>query len=746
MEPKAHVDNAENLSCNLLKVERVIKCTFAKYGVQLPITENMRASFKSKLWRMGQRISKLGSVKRRELLESWKSGRDSIWQLQVDAVMVNKELIKVKRKNEVSLAAETTKRHKLEQQLQKTQTTLKEKVSKLETQIATAQAELKCATESNDNLSKSNKRLAAAIAQGNHTKKRRVLSSVSRQQQWVRKKQIHTDIRESLSFLESEGVHASSITLVHDETNDVEVLDIAQGTYSKGSDDSMTTQDSDDYSLEMVLYVKERFGLSNAAYHELSMVCRGLPRSWKMKDFVQCLNSLWDIKPCPEGCGMQQTLESRLVERVRQLLHTNKINAGDKLQVKLSGDGTKVCRKLNLVNFTFTLLNEEDIAMSSRGNHTIAILNVPEDYEKLATALRDIIAEVETLTSISIDSEEFEIEYFLCSDLKFLAIVCGIEAANSTYACVWCKCPAADRYDMDKQWSVSEAEQGARSVTEITECCTKPKKQRFNCAHPPLFSTIPLDHVVPDVLHLFLRVTDVLFNLLVLEIRRLDGIERIARTDSINSTNLSVLESFINDSCHIPFRFFVCKESKQLKWRDLMGPEKLIFFEKADLPTLLPQMPNVEKTQALWRDYLHLHKRLQRKTFTRTEAECFGENAKQWVKDFTSIYQTTHVTPYIHVLAMHVSVFLNNYTNLVQFTQQGMEKLNDQTTIDYARSTNHDHRSLEALQQLIEKKNRIEFLEDHHCQRETRAIRCSICHEVGHNRLSCEKNRDKSPH
>ena len=93
---------------------------------------------------------------------------------------------------------------------------------------------------------------------------------------------------------------------------------------------------------------------------------------------------------------------------------------------------------------------------------------------------------------------------------------------------------------MDKQWSVSGAKHGARSVMEIIECCTKPKKQWFNCAHPPLFLTIPLDHVVPDVLHLLLRVTDVLFYLLVLEIRLLDGIERIARTDSINSTNLSV--------------------------------------------------------------------------------------------------------------------------------------------------------------------------------------------------------------
>ena len=108
--------------------------------------------------------------------------------------------------------------------------------------------------------------------------------------------------------------------------------------YSKSSDNSTAYHSLDDCSLEMVLYVKEQFGLSNAAYHELSMVCQGLPRSWKKKDFVQCLNSLWEIKPCPQGCEMQQSLEFRLTERVRHLLHAKKLNAGDKLKVKLSGE------------------------------------------------------------------------------------------------------------------------------------------------------------------------------------------------------------------------------------------------------------------------------------------------------------------------------------------------------------------------------------------------------------------------
>ena len=169
-------------------------------------------------------------------------------------------------------------------------------------------------------------------------------------------------------------------------------------------------------------------------------------------------------------------------------------------------------------------------------------------------------------------------------------IVCGIDAANSAYACVWCKWPAAEQYNME-MWSVSEADQGARSVAEITQCCTKSKKQCFNCAHPPLFSTISITHVVPDILHLY----DVLFNLLILEIRRLDGIERITRPGAINSDNLTILESFIKDTCHIPFKFFVNKDSKQLTWRDLMGPEKLTFFEKVNLPALYLSYPMLRR-------------------------------------------------------------------------------------------------------------------------------------------------------
>ena len=129
--------------------------------------------------------------------------------------------------------------------------------------------------------------------------------------------------------------------------------------------------------------MKDRFGLSDTAYHELAMICEQLPRLSKLKKITKNLNFSWEIKPCPENSGVQQSLKSRLSIRVQHLLKGEKISVGEKLRVKLSGDGTKICRKLNLINFTFTLLNEGALAMSPNGNHTIAIVNGSENMSIL---------------------------------------------------------------------------------------------------------------------------------------------------------------------------------------------------------------------------------------------------------------------------------------------------------------------------------------------------------------------------
>ena len=62
------------------------------------------------------------------------------------------------------------------------------------------------------------------------------------------------------------------------------------------------TTDSD--TLQKILYAKERFSISNEAYHEISMLDSALPRSWKLKR-----NKKWKISPTPGSTmGVQQSL------------------------------------------------------------------------------------------------------------------------------------------------------------------------------------------------------------------------------------------------------------------------------------------------------------------------------------------------------------------------------------------------------------------------------------------------------
>ena len=291
-----------------------------------------------------------------------------------------------------------------------------------------------------------------------------------------------------------------------------------------------------------------------------------------------------------------------------------------------------------------------------------------------------------------------------------------------------------------QEWSFLNEESGARTVDDIISCHRKPKSQKFGCIHPPLFPNIAIDHIILDILHLYLRITDVLFNLIILDIRRYDAVVKISDSGQPKQKYLDQLEFFINNSCKIPFHFFVNKESKDLNWRDLMGPEKRVFFSKILLPELFPELPNVHAIEELWNDFKQLESLLHLECVSTEEAKKIGTNAKEWVLKFTTIYQSKNVTPYIHILAMHIPEFLLIYKNLVFFTQQGMEKLNDQTTIDFTRSTNHNYRSLEALKQLMTKRNRIEHLQDSNCQRTPKQKVCSICKSKGHNSRTCDKH------
>ena len=75
-----------------------------------------------------------------------------------------------------------------------------------------------------------------------------------------------------------------------------------------------------------------------------------------------------------------------------------------------------------------------------------------------------------------------------------------------------------------------------------------------------------MHRVIPDDLHMFLRIGDILINLLITELRRQDGIEKCKQLDRSKANHIAVYEKYLNEACKIPFQFYICKESNALKW------------------------------------------------------------------------------------------------------------------------------------------------------------------------------------
>ena len=285
----------------------------------------------------------------------------------------------------------------------------------------------------------------------------------------------------------------------------------------------------------------------------------------------------------------------------------------------------------------------------------------------------------------------------LCIQLTYICFTeyVRIDSATSEYSCIWCKCPSKEQYNPEKRWSLSDNAHGARTTEENLTLATGTRK-KFNVSYPPLFRSIPLENVVTDNLHLFLRVSDVLIDLLILELKRQDAIDKVrsfSNFDINRYRHIDGYQTFVT-SLGIPgFQFYVGRTSNKLKCRSLTGPEKLKVFRSINISELLPSLGDstVHRIQQLWNDFLGLHGTFCKRPnqITSTGIEDFDKQAREWGKLFIQTYHDSTVTPYIHALMNHVSEFMTLHGSILPFTQQGLEKCNDVTTKDFFRSTNH---------------------------------------------------------
>lgn len=69
-------------------------------------------------------------------------------------------------------------------------------------------------------------------------------------------------------------------------------------------------------------------------------------------------------------------------------------------------------KRLHVINFTLTILDEGRKAYSAEGNYCLTIFRQPESYDMMKQALSDILQEVAHL-SICVNGQCYKIDYFL---------------------------------------------------------------------------------------------------------------------------------------------------------------------------------------------------------------------------------------------------------------------------------------------------------------------------------------------
>jgi len=91
-------------------------------------------------------------------------------------------------------------------------------------------------------------------------------------------------------------------------------------------------------------------------------VLSNLPSSHAVKKLSKSLNSEFAIQRCPNGVtGVQQSIKMRLVQRLTKFVCIAKqkgMCVPTTFKIKLMGDGTRIARGYNIVNFAFTIVNE----------------------------------------------------------------------------------------------------------------------------------------------------------------------------------------------------------------------------------------------------------------------------------------------------------------------------------------------------------------------------------------------------
>lgn len=261
-----------------------------------------------------------------------------------------------------------------------------------------------------------------------------------------------------------------------------------------------------------------------------------------------------------------------------------------------------------------------------------------------------------------------------------------------------------------------------RSITEANEFINDKQKKsadRKGYVRKPIIDFIEFKDCVVDTLHLLLRISECLLKSLMEKLDLADSIiGKFNTADLTLRPNLKKFLDFLQCECKIYSPYYIKErdtDGVQVKLRSLNSNELETFFNRLKKDTILTMFPSLKKELnrinfcliEFWNIYC-LIKNSQRPFYSIDELKI---RLKNWVEVFMkmSCKNSSKFTPYIHIFVHHIPEFLLIHGEIDSFNCQGLEKLNHLIKMSYF--SNSNKHSKEYLKQLLQKRNREEFIE-----------------------------------
>ena len=131
---------------------------------------------------------------------------------------------------------------------------------------------------------KTSSRVLKEIQETPSRTRKRTSKHYSKRQEYRIKKQRIEGCAATLAWLEDEGVSPVSVTVVDNETMELQTLTLNRDLERALNLDSEQLSEEDTNLISMMLYVKDRYNVSGSAYHEMASLCATMPRHYRLKE------------------------------------------------------------------------------------------------------------------------------------------------------------------------------------------------------------------------------------------------------------------------------------------------------------------------------------------------------------------------------------------------------------------------------------------------------------------------------